>query len=97
MKICANQIAHKVISQRWHRDVLSMLTAQPPALCEPVMPAGAGGEILIITLCLLHAEPAHPRSHGSRHRNQRNQKEDTYVQGERVTERVSRHFYMIIE
>lgn len=89
MKICANQIAHKLISQRWHRDVLSTLTAQPPAPCDSLILAAAVDKMLIIALCLLHTEPAHPWSHGSRHCNQRNQKEDTYIQSEHVTEDVS--------
>lgn len=52
-------------------------------------------DAIMITSYVLPTEPAHPRSHGSRYRNQRNQKEDTYIQSEHVVHSVtlSCHFH----
>lgn len=73
-----------MISQRLHGDVLSNLTAQLLALRDSLMPVELWIKMLIIASYVLPAEPAHPRGHGSRYCNQRNQKEDTYIQGELV-------------
>lgn len=83
-----------MISQRWHGDVLSNLTAQLPALWDSLMPVRLW---IIITSYVPPTEPAHPRSHGSRYCNQRNQKEDTYVQSERAVHSISLSYHFRID
>lgn len=78
----ANSTVRLHISQRQHEDVIGNLTIQPPAVWDSSMPVLFVDELLIVALYVLPTEPAHPGSHGSRYRNQWNQKEDAYIQSE---------------